>query len=96
MSGTEIRSKRPINRASVVALVMAIFQLNIFALFVGFLALKGIKKEGQRGGGLALSAIAIGGIQTLLLVWVMSDPYGAGTALGSLWNNIKSILGSVN
>jgi hypothetical protein len=87
---------RRLNRTAVTALVMAIFQLNVFAVVMGFLALRGIKKQGQRGVGLAISAIVIGGIQTLLLAWIVSDPYGAGAALGSLVNSIESIFGPID
>jgi hypothetical protein len=85
MSGTAIRSKRPINRSGVFALVMAIFQLNIVALVVGLLALRRIKKEGHRGRGITVVAIILAGIQTALVAWLIVDPSGLPFTLGYLY-----------
>lgn len=93
MSTSKASSKRSVNRSAVIALILAVFQLNIIASTVGFLALKRINLEGQRGRGIALAAIILGGVQTLFLVWVVSNPSGAGQALGTIWGSILNVLG---
>jgi len=89
MSTSKTSSKGPVNRSAVIALVLAVFQLNIIASIVGLLALKRINLEGQRGRGIALTAVVLGAVQTLFLAWVISNPYGAG----QLWGNLLNLLG---
>jgi hypothetical protein len=96
MSKSKTSSKGSVNKSAVIALVLAVFQLNVIAFFVGFLALKRINLEGQRGRGLAIAAIALGAVQTLFLVWVISNPSGAGQVLGTIWGNILNLLGVEN
>jgi hypothetical protein len=85
MSAATAKGKPKFNRQGIWALIMAIFQLNIFALIVGLLALRVIKKEGQRGRGITLAAIILAGIQTVLIAWLIADPSGLPFALGYLY-----------
>jgi hypothetical protein len=48
------------NVLSIVGFVLAIIQINVVAIILGFIGLSQIKKTGERGRGLALAAIIIG------------------------------------
>ena len=48
------------NVLSIVAFVLAIVQINLIAIILGFIGLNQVKKTGERGRGLALAAIIIG------------------------------------
>jgi uncharacterized membrane protein YeaQ/YmgE (transglycosylase-associated protein family) len=85
MSATATKDKAPFNRKHIWALIMAIFQLNIFALIVGHFALKTIKEERSRGRGVTVVANILAGIQTAFLAWFIVDPSGLPFTLGYLY-----------
>ena len=48
------------NVLSIVAFVLAIVQINVVAIILGFIGLSQVKKTCERGRGLAIAAIIIG------------------------------------
>jgi hypothetical protein len=75
---------------------LAIFQLNVIALIVGLLALKRIKLEGQRGRGLALAAIILGAVQTVVVIWLIIDADSLPYTLGYIWGSLQILFGVEN
>lgn len=57
------------NVLSIVAFVLAIVQLNVVAIILGFIGLSQVKKTGERGRGLAIAAIIIGFVS--IAFWVI-------------------------
>jgi len=73
-----------------VSFALAIFQLNIFALITGIRALKKINQKGDRGRGLALSAIVLGAVQTVIIILFVVNPGGFAYGLGFMWGLIQN------
>jgi hypothetical protein len=94
MSTANPINKTPVSRAAVVALVMAVFQLNIFALIVGIRALVKIRVNGNRGRVMALIAVFLGGIQTVVIILFLINPSGFGYGLGATWGHVQNFFDS--
>jgi hypothetical protein len=87
-------NKTPVSRAAVAALAMAVFQLNIFALIVGIRALVKIRVNGNRGRVMALIAVLLGGIQTVVIILFSINPSGFAYGLGATWGHIQNFFDS--
>jgi len=79
------------NTLSTVSFVLALLQFNVIAAILGHIALKQVSVNNQSGRGLALAAVILGWIQTAVLVLIVSNPYAAGSIVGTIWGTIQAI-----
>lgn len=66
--------------------------LSIAALVLGFLGIKQIKKTGERGRGLAITGIVLGGLTILGVCGMIIFTLTAGPIVGNIFSNINNNL----
>lgn len=78
------------NTLAIVAFVIALVFSNLIGLILGIVALNQIKKTGEKGRGLAIASIVIGGVLTLLALglvfWLMAQGISLKTFITNLTN----------
>lgn len=80
------------NKLATWSFVLSLLFFTFISAVMGHLALRQIKKTGEKGRRLALAAIIIGWIGTVFLVWLLTSPYTLGVFLASVINAIFSFL----